>query len=162
VEIETPARPAHPYLRDLSVTIQAIGMKGGPLRVYLRDGAVIDAKWLGSAYDQLFVGQHRQPALELLLSSVTRIDRRELLRTRALGLGCSVVVVGAIFGAAWDVVHGDPMRWHDGLGLGVISAALAAPFIVWLAQDLPWFKQWRVIIDEPAHASSSPVTRSDA
>ena len=116
----------------------------------MRDGTLYDAPWLGSAYDQLFVGQRRRPSLELPLAAVTRIERLELSLLRALSLGGAIVVLGAISGVMWDLVHGDPMRWHDGLVLAITFAALASPFVVWLAQDFRWFKQWRVVIDESA------------
>jgi len=148
VQTELLAEPTLQYLRDLSVAVQAVGVKGSPLRVYTRDGTVYDTPWLGSAFDQLFVGQRRRPPLELPLAAVTRIDRLELSLKRALGLGGMIVILGAISGMIWDLRHGDPMRWHDGLVLGVLSAALASPFVVWLVQDLRWFKQWHVIIDE--------------
>jgi hypothetical protein len=124
---------------------------GGELRVVTRDGVTYKTPWVNLVHDQLQLGQNwRRSPLVVPAAAVLRIERLELRKGRAIGLGIGVVVLGAIVGELWDITQGDPMRWHNGLALAVIGAALASPFVVWLAQEIPWLQRWHVVLQEAA------------
>ena len=140
--------PSLERLRCISAVAQHVG-HNRPARVVTYDGGVYVGRGLWVDYDEVVVGPPwRLEAIHLPLAIVARIERYELRVRRALLLGASVVVLGAVVGAGRDIVSGDPLLYHDGLLLGIVLGGLAAPFVVWLAQGIPSLKHWHVIIDE--------------
>lgn len=144
----TPPEPTLERLRWVAAKAQFFG-HDRLARVVTGDGGVYTGRGLAVLYDELIVGPvWRADAIHLPLAVVARIERYELRVKRALVLGAAVATLGGVLGAWHDVVTGDPLRYRDGLLLGVILGAMAAPFVVWLAQGIPGLKRWRVVLDE--------------
>ena len=146
----SPPDPSLERLRFVSTAVQYFG-RDQFARITANDGAVYTGKGLLAFYDEVIVGPPwRADALHLPLAVVARVERYELRLGRALLVGAGIAVIGAILGAWRGYVAGDPLRYHDGLLLGAVFGSLAAPFVVWLAQGIPWLKRWRVIFDASA------------
>ena len=144
--------PSIERLQLVSAVVQSVfGREPRPVRVITYDGGVYTGVRLRNYYDEVVLGVPGSgDAIRLPLALVARLERYDLRLGRALLVGVAVLALGVASGFVWDSVHRDALRFHDGLGLGTIAGAMAAPFVVWLLQDAPGMKAWRTILDEQA------------
>ena len=137
--------------REIAAVIQFVVTPSNsrPLRVFKRDGTVHMGTSATSLHDILVVtGGQSRIGVDISLSEVARIERRELRLGRAFLLGLVTTLLAATVGAFVLNDPTDSLRLTDGVYLGALLGAFLGALIVWLLQDWRALHRWHAVLPE--------------
>ncbi len=95
----------------------------------------------------LFLVTNTGERRELLTRDITGVWWRRPRVSVYSAVGAGVLALGASLGRY--LTRGSDFP-GDGLFLGILAAAFAAPIALWLMQDLPFMWRWESIYEKPA------------